>query len=140
MRNLPDGLPEEYFGKKSYPKTGAWLDRYEEAVQGAKENVKSSTVILSSEQALSRIFASGSFIDQDGEVQDDPIGVKRGQRVKVAPIDTGFNHVDVGRLISLNTKEVVIEKASERDGKPVRLHFPRWNFSVVAATETADSG
>ena len=117
-----------------YPKTGAWLDRYEDALQKAKDASKSNTITLSSEDALSKIFASS--LGSEGEVQDDPIGIRKGQQVEVAPIDTGFTHRDKGKLVGLDTKEVVIEKASEKDGKPVRAHFPRWNFSVVAAGET----
>lgn len=131
MRSLPDGLPDAYFSKKKYPKTNAWLDRYEAAVQAAKDASKSKTTILSSEDALSQTFSSSSFVDAELEVHDDPIGVKKGQQVEVAPLDTGFNHRDVGKLVGLNTKEVVIEKENEKDGKPVRLHFPRWNFSIV---------
>jgi hypothetical protein len=131
MRSLPNGLPDAYFSKKQYPNTGAWLDRYEQAVQAAKDASKSNITMLSSEDALSKILSRSSFLDDEGSVQDDPIGVKKGQQVEVAPIDTGFNHRDVGKLISLSTKEVVIEKWSEKDGKPVRLHFPRWNFSIV---------
>lgn len=136
MRSLPDGLPDAYFSRKRYPKTGAWLDRYEEAVQAAKDAAKSSTTTLSSEDALSQILSASSFVDDACEVLDNPIGVKKGQQVEVAPIDTGFNHRDVGTLVGLNTQEVVIEKASEKDGKPVRVHFPRWNFSVVPAGQT----
>jgi hypothetical protein len=136
MRSLPDGLPDAYFSRKRYPKTGAWLDRYEEAVQAAKDAAKSSTTMLSSEDALAQILSSTSFVDDASEVLDNPIGVKKGQQVEVAPIDTGFNHRDVGTLVGLNTQEVVIEKASEKDGKPVRVHFPRWNFSVVPAGQT----
>lgn len=131
MRSLPDGLPDTYFSKMKYPRTNAWLDRYETAVQAAKDAAKSKTTILSSGDALSQTFSSTSFVDAELEVHDDPIGVKQGQQVEVAPIDTGFNHRDVGKLVGLNTKEVVVEKESEKDGKPVRLHFPRWNFSVV---------
>lgn len=141
MRSLPDGLPDAYFSKKKYPKTNAWLDRYEAAVQAAKDASKSKTTILSSEDALSQTFSSTSFVDAELEVHDDPIGVKKGQQVEVAPIDTGFNHRDVGKLVGLNTKEVVIEKENEKDGKPVRLHFPRWNFSIVPVGQaTRDSG
>ena len=141
MRSLPDGLPDAYFSKKKYPKTNAWLDRYEAAVQAAKDASKSKTTILSSEDALSQTFSSTSFVDAELEVHDDPIGVKKGQQVEVAPIDTGFNHRDVGKLVGLNTKEVVIEKENEKDGKPVRLHLPRWNFSIVPVGQaTRDSG
>jgi hypothetical protein len=131
MRSLPDGLPDAYFSKEKYPKMNAWLDRYEATVQAAKDASKSDTTILSSEDALSQTFSSTSFVDAELEVHDDPIGVKKGQQVEVSPIDTGFNHRDVGKLVGLNTKEVVIEKENEKDGKPVRLHFPRWNFSIV---------
>ena len=134
MRSLPDGLPDAYFSKNRYPKTSAWLTRYEEAVQAAKDASKSDVVTLSSEDALAKIFSA--TLGDEGEVQDDPVGVKKGQQVEVAPIDTGFTHRDEGKLVSLDTGEVVIEKTSEKDGKAVRVHFPRWNFNVGPVGQT----
>jgi len=68
---------------------------------------------------------------------NDPLGLRKGEMVEVYASDTGFNHRDRGRLVGLDNAEVVIEKASPSDGRAIRLHFPRWNFSI-AACESGD--
>ncbi|GAB7357755.1 hypothetical protein MBLNU459_g0406t1 [Dothideomycetes sp. NU459] len=130
MRSLPDGLPEQYFSQAAYPKTHAWLDRYDAAIAASKADGP-KPAMLSSEDALEKVLGKHGFLVPDGDVPQDPLGFTKGDTVEVFALDTGFNHRDVGKLVGLDNTEVVIEKASGKDGKPVRLHFPRWNFSIA---------
>ena len=71
----------------------------------------------------------------EGEVDDrDPLGLKKGQDVESWPIDSGFNHHDRGKLVSLTSKEVVLASQSKVEGKEVRIHHPRWNFRIRAVS------
>lgn len=45
------------------------------------------------------------------------------------PVDTGYNSKDSGKLVALNKGEAVISTMSKQDGKEIRIHYPRWNFS-----------
>jgi hypothetical protein len=50
------------------------------------------------------------------------------------PTDTGSNHKDVGELVSVTGKEVVIEAKAE-DGGLVRIHAQRHGFAVAPCEE-----
>ena len=72
----------------------------------------------------------------EGNVDDnDPLGLKKGQYVESWPIDSGFNHHDRGKLVSLTSNEVVLVSQSKVGGKEVRIHHPRWNFRIRAVSE-----
>lgn len=142
MRSLPDGLPEGHFPRDRYAQTHAWLDRYEAAVQASKDAGPTPQVVKG-EAALRKVLgidAGGdAFLLPEREVQEgDPLGLRKGEMVEVYATDTGFNHRDRGKLVGLDNAEVVIEKASPSDGRPIRLHFPRWNFSIAASGDAAD--
>ena len=47
------------------------------------------------------------------------------QVVESWPIDSGFNHHDRGKLVSLISKEAVLASQSKVGGKEVRIHHPR---------------
>jgi len=78
------------------------------------------------------------FAEKESSVEEnDPIGLKKGTEVEVWPIDTGVRHRDHGRLVGLTRDEVVLSVRSEADGKEVRVHFPRTNFSIQAVNDGA---
>ena len=62
--------------------------------------------------------------------EDDPSGLKLGDAVEVYPIDTGYSRRDRGKLVGLSSTEAVISTSSQQDGKEIRVHLPRWNFSI----------
>ena len=68
--------------------------------------------------------------EEEGSVDEmDRSGLKKGAMVEVWPTDSGFSRKDRGRLVGLNTREVVIEGKTE-DGKEVRIHAPRHGFRI----------
>jgi hypothetical protein len=76
---------------------------------------------------------NSDFNDHDLKVEnDDPSGFKEGQQITMAPIDTGFGSADKGKLVGLNNMEAVVSTTSQAGGKEVRVHHPRWNFSLKA--------
>ncbi|KAF2717049.1 glutathione S-transferase [Polychaeton citri CBS 116435] len=130
MLSLPDGLPEQYFSASQFPKTRKWLDRYIQAVEAAKNDNAPRVKKLESEKAITRILAS-DFLALELAVLKDPRSFVKGQEVEIYPNDTGSDHKDKGKLIGLDTKEIVLEKRAP-SGEGVRMHFPRWNYSIVA--------
>ena len=68
----------------------------------------------------------------------DPVGagLRKGQLVGSWPVDTGFRHKDVGKLVKLDKDELVLEVEGE-GGKTVRVHHPRWNFRCKAVEDGA---
>lgn len=64
----------------------------------------------------------------------DPTGLKEGAIVEVWPIDSGFNHRDKGKLVSLTKDEVALEVSTSAGGSGVRIHAPRWGFRIAAAS------
>jgi hypothetical protein len=131
MISLPNAMPDEFFGTKRYPATRAWLSRYDNAI--AKAKMESPQVNeLEGPAAVDRILVS-SFKDEDLRVDNDPLGLKRDEVVSMWPIDTGYDRKDTGRLVKLTADEVAIATKSERGGKEVRIHYPRWNYTVASA-------
>ena len=64
---------------------------------------------------------------------DDPSGLKAGEEIKMAPVDTGFSSSDIGKLIGLRRNEVTISSLTQQGGKEIHIHYPRWNFSFEKA-------
>ncbi len=126
---LPGAYDESFFNKKNYPKTIAWRDRYNEAIAAAKEKAPKPTE-LDGKDAVAKILSS-PYTD-NVKVEADPIGLKEGQNVEMYPVDTGFDRKDSGKLVGLTSSEAVVEARSNEGGKDIRIHYPRWNFEIVA--------
>ncbi len=93
---------------------------------------------MSGEQAAETIINSpyneveGQVDEHDAVVQKQKL--EKGQLVRVWPTDSGSNHKELGKLVSINSKEVIIETATV--GAVVRIHAPRHGFRVDACSET----
>ncbi|EEQ33837.1 conserved hypothetical protein [Microsporum canis CBS 113480] len=64
------------------------------------------------------------------------LGYKKGEEVMVWPTDSGSTHKDAGTLITLDSKEIVLERKTADTLFDIRVHFPRINFRVVSAANT----
>jgi glutathione S-transferase len=130
LTGMPGALPAEEVSEKQFPRVYAWIQRFQKAASAAKAaGPKPRTV--SGEEAQG-IITRAPFNEEEGEVdaKDGLVvfhGLKKGRRVALWPTDTGANHKDVGGLVSLTGKEVVIEPEG---GAQVRLHAPRHGFRV----------
>ena len=130
LSEIKGALPPNLISSKQYPKVFAWIDRFQKAVSSAKSSVPKPTTLKGAE-AVKRI-AQAEFSDQEGQVdENDPLGLKKGQDIEVWPIDSGFKHHDLGKLVALTAKEVVVT-GQTKTGKEIRIHFPRTNFRVMA--------
>jgi len=139
MLSLPNAMPESFFSAERYPRTRAWLARYEKAVERAKQYAPQPTELegpAAIEQALkSPLNTSTDTAGAELTVVQDPSGLKQGQEIEMYPIDTGSNRRDRGRLVHLTSAEVAISAKSEKGDTDVRIHYPRWNFSIGPAGE-----
>ncbi|KAK5119832.1 hypothetical protein LTR85_007158 [Meristemomyces frigidus] len=132
---LPGAFPEEFFNEKRHPKTMAWRDRYSTAIAKAKESAAKPSE-LEGPDAVSKILASGMREDHL-TFEDDPCGLQQGQEVEMYPIDTGSNFKDSGKLVGMSASEAVISTTTQQDGKEVRIHYPRWNFTIEPLKKAA---
>jgi glutathione S-transferase len=122
--HMKDSLPEQYVNDKVYPKVYAWVRRFMDVVEDRKKACAKPTK-LNGEIMASRVMSATSPTDDIGFINDDPLIFKRGDEVQIYPSDYGQMGVSIGSLVGLSTNEVVIE-----NDKGLRLHFPRWNFSI----------
>lgn len=124
LRGLKGALPEGYISATQFPRVFDWVERFDAAVKGTAPAPK-----VTGKQALS-IVEKGVFPEAEGEVErGDPSGLVKGEQVEVWPVDSGFNHKDLGRLVKLDGGEVVVEGKTQ-GGKTVRIHAPRHGFRV----------
>jgi hypothetical protein len=131
MISLPNAMPDEFFGSKRCPATRAWLSRYDDAIAKAKK-IAPQVSELEGSAAVERILAS-PFKDEDLRVDSDPLALKKDEVVSMWPIDTGYDRKDTGKLVKLTADEVAVATKSEHGGKEVRIHYPRWNYTVASA-------
>lgn len=141
LLQLPGTFDENFISSKTYPHTFAWRDRYSSAIADARSSLPSKPTELSGEEAIARILAS-EFSEPESslEVESDPVqGLTKGSEIEMWPIDTGYNCKDSGKLVKLDVHEVVVEAKTKQDeSKTVRIHYPRWNFEIVAKVAGVD--
>lgn len=139
MLSLPNAMPESFFSAERYPRTRAWLSRYENAINRAKQFATQPTE-LEGPAAIEKTLKSplNTSADTAGAkltVVKDPSGLKQGQEIEMYPIDTGSTRRDRGRLVHLTSDEVAVSAKSEKGDTDVRIHYPRWNFSIAPASK-----
>jgi hypothetical protein len=132
VSGLKGALPADRFSAERYPRVYAWIKRFQEAVTAAKaKNGKPQT--LKGEEAASVIEKSAWNEEEKTVDEGDPLvvaeGLKKGSVVAICPTDTGRSHKDVGKLLSLDKDEVVIEVETAK-GERVRLHAPRHGYKL----------
>lgn len=132
ISGLKGALPADRFSPERYPRVYAWIKRFQEAVTAAKaRNGKPKS--LSGEEAAG-VIEKSSWNEEEKTVDEgDPLvvaeGLKKGSMVSINPTDTGKSHKDIGKLLSLDKDEVVIEIGTAK-GETVRLHAPRHGYKV----------
>lgn len=135
LRGIPGALPADQLSERQFPRTFAWVERFDSAVAAARKRLGKAPV-LSGEEAARAIVGSPYHEEAAQVARDEPIvqalGLKQGDKVVVYPTDSGSSHKDSGSLVGLGAKEVVFETNSELQGSPaVRVHAPRHGFRVV---------
>lgn len=135
LRGIPGALPADQLSERQFPRTFAWVERFDGAVAAARKRL-GRVPVLSGEQAAAAIVGSPYHEEAAQVARAEPIvqvlGLKQGDRVVVYPTDSGSSHKDSGSLVGLDDKEVVFETKAELQGSPaVRVHAPRHGFRVV---------
>lgn len=123
--------PKQLFNDQEYPKTFAWIARYNKALENAvKEAPK--PIKLTGQEALTAI-TSAEYTDTDLSFDAlDPLQLPKGTFVSLSPTDGGNRYKDEGTLLKLTRDEAAIELEAS-NGKKIHLHAPRWNFRIRAA-------
>ncbi|KAL4920633.1 hypothetical protein BDW62DRAFT_215889 [Aspergillus aurantiobrunneus] len=138
--STPGAVPEPYISAQLFPKTFAWVDRFQAAVAIAEKSLRAPETLSGEEVAEVLVKAAADDTPSVIE-QGDPLvqahGLHEGQVVQLWPTDTGSNHKTVGRLVGLTGQEITIETV-EGDVS-VRVHAPRHGFHIAAlAVEKAN--
>ncbi|KAJ4863610.1 hypothetical protein T069G_00140 [Trichoderma breve] len=115
----------------------AWMERFKSVAAEAQEDLGEVKTLTGDEAA--ELILGSEFYEAEGRVNEgDPLvqhlGLKKGQLVRVWPTDTGVNHKELGELVSINEKEVVVEAKAEESGS-TRVHAQRHGFAVAAYEE-----
>ncbi|KAJ6599104.1 hypothetical protein DFH09DRAFT_1130130 [Mycena vulgaris] len=123
----------------AFPRSMEWLARLT-AYLGRLKQKQPAAAKLTGKAAAERI-ASASFEPYSVVGFDTReaarLGLKAGDEVSVAPDDTGRNFGTVGKLISLNREEFVIE--TNGSAGLVRCHFPRLMFTAKLTSSSSKS-
>ncbi|EPS37611.1 hypothetical protein H072_8699 [Dactylellina haptotyla CBS 200.50] len=135
---IPGALPKDFIGAQQFPKVFAWIDRFTKTVDGISKELGKPEAVKG-DQAAAKILNS-TYAEPEGTVDGrelvaEALGLKKGDTVKVFPTDSGVNHKETGTLLSLTSKEVVIEV--EGPNGVVRVHSPRHGFTLSKFSEKA---
>ncbi|KAK4505487.1 hypothetical protein PRZ48_003450 [Zasmidium cellare] len=122
--------------RDEFPNVHAWVERFRKATNEAESANKSAGALDEGKEAGDEIvkrILSSEFTEAESPVVDesDVLGLKKGQRISIAPVDFGFTHKDQGTLVGLAKDEVVIEIDVPGDNGKLRLHYPRINFKIL---------
>ncbi|KAK3955342.1 hypothetical protein QBC32DRAFT_333693 [Pseudoneurospora amorphoporcata] len=144
VKSLPGALPKEQFSEDKFPRVWKWVARFQEAVgETTKPPQKDGKITtVKGDKAQEMILGAGWNEDSEKKEVDaaEAIvhfhGLEKGTVVEVWPTDSGSGqaHRDVGKLVSLDAREVVIE-----NDKGVRVHTPRHGFRVKPSSQAVAS-
>ncbi|KAF3479710.1 uncharacterized protein GIQ15_06686 [Arthroderma uncinatum] len=130
-------LDGNIISKTSHPKVFAWMARFRQALSNAKARMEK--VVVSGSDVLDGLQHE-AFAEEEGKVDEsDPLGLRKGENVTVWPTDSGSTHRDTGTLVTLNSREIVVQRKTADSRFDIRIHFPRINFRVVPAASSRDS-
>lgn len=126
-------LPKDVISESVFPKTFAWVKRFNAAYQEALKR-NGLPELLSPEETIRRIEGA-EYFEEDGSVDPvDPLRFEKGQMVDVFPTDmaSGFVHRDTGNLVGVSVMDVCLQTET-KNGRDIRIHFPRTNFRIAKA-------
>ena len=134
MAAFPGALDNTGINEETFPRTYAWIDRFNKALQEAQKQLGKPETVSGKQAADLITSAEGVDAKDVGLDEKDPIvqarGLKKGQTVLLWPSDYGSAHKDQGELVSVNGNEVVIETQAVNGGK-VLVHAPRLGFRIA---------
>ena len=129
---MKGALDSGVISDKRYPRVFAWIARFKQAVSAAGQRMPKAQKLPG--EAVLNGLGHATFFEAGGGVdENDPLKLQEGQEVVVWPTDFGASHRDSGKLVGLNSREVVLQRKTEDGRFDVRIHFPRTNFRIVPA-------
>jgi glutathione S-transferase len=125
-------LPADKFSASIYPKTYAWIERFKATAETAEKELGDPKTIPGDEAV--KAITGAEYHDAEAKVDETDfdvvtLGLKKGDVVSVGPTDFGSSTRDKGKLLSIDSAEVVIEGKSE-SGEAIRIHAPRHGFRI----------
>ncbi|KAL6831397.1 hypothetical protein J3E69DRAFT_329372 [Trichoderma sp. SZMC 28015] len=137
LERVHGAIPDEWIPRGEFPKVFAWMERFKSVAAKAQEELGEVKTLTGDEAA--ELILGSEFYEEEGQVNEgdalvQQLGLKKGQLVRVWPTDTGVNHKELGELVSINEKEVVVEAKAEEGGS-TRVHAQRHGFAVAAYEE-----
>ncbi|EGR49433.1 uncharacterized protein TRIREDRAFT_60337 [Trichoderma reesei QM6a] len=137
LERVPGAMPEAWFSKEIFPRVFSWMERFRGFVEEAEREL-GEIETLTGDEAAEAILGS-EYHEAEGRVDESDalvkqLGLSKGCLVTVWPTDTGVNHKEVGRLVSVGGKEAVVDVEAEGGGT-VRVHVQRHGFAVAPVEE-----
>ncbi|MEO8557885.1 MAG: glutathione S-transferase family protein [Rhodospirillales bacterium] len=108
---------------KAMPRLRGWVERMAAIGHGTPSEIDAK-------QALA-IAKAATAQTKEAADPNDPNGRKPGDKIRIAPDDTGRDPV-TGTLVMSNAEEIVIRRNDPAVGE-VMVHFPRAGFVVMSA-------
>jgi len=128
LTGLKGAVDEAVISARNFPKVYAWVGRF----QAKAAAVKGQGVVIEKVggEEAKEIINESEFVEEEGVVDgDEPLvkfyALERGQKVEVWPVDSGSAHIDTGRLVSVDAREIVWETDQR-----MRVHAPRHGFRI----------
>ncbi|CAK5275579.1 unnamed protein product [Mycena citricolor] len=127
---------ESLFDPSTFPKSLAWLSRMA-AYLGHLKKVQPQSAVISGADAAAKIasesFEAYSVVGFD-QREAKRLGLTVGDRVSVAPDDSGRNFPTEGTLVALNREELILEVQGQVG--TFRCHFPRVMFTAKVVSKS----
>lgn len=122
---MKDSLPARYFNAETYPRVFSWVERFVAQLEKKRKRMPMPKT-LDGNTMVQRTLGTSTSPENVTFIDDNSHKLKYGDEVEIFPSDYGHMGKTVGNLVGLTIDEVTI-----CNSKSVRVHFPRWNFSVV---------
>ncbi|KAL6876217.1 hypothetical protein HDV57DRAFT_156059 [Trichoderma longibrachiatum] len=137
LERVPGAMPEEWFSREIFPRVFSWMERFRGVVEEAEKELGVVETLNGDEAA--EVILGSEYHEVEGRVDEGDalvrqLGLEKGCLVRVWPTDTGVNHKEVGRLVRLDGREVVVAVEAEGGGE-VRVHAQRHGFAVALCEE-----
>ena len=128
LLSMRGAIPESTASTREFPRVFSWIGRFDAALKRAGEKANKPTQLHGADAV--KYITNGSLAEQYLKVDtNDPSGLREGETVEIHPVDSGFAHKDVGRLVKLTNEEVAIA-VNAQEGQELVVHAPRWGFRV----------
>jgi len=124
---------EAFSLEKQYPKSNAWLGRFKSFIEQKESSSNAEFKPISVEESVDIMRNSTSSFNLTVNEADAKLwGVQPGSQVAVSPTDENVPVPTIGELIGLDLNEAVL-KTVGKPGVPVRVHFPRIEYTLQDA-------